>query len=138
MSGGSTDKRETETPAATLARLRAAAHRMKQDRKVLLKNLKNARRVNQRLKEKAKKLSDSDLLQIVAMRNGVAMVTPPGPSDVQSGGGASSSKDPVKSASGAATPGKAHPDSSHDDEQAASGEESRDIDMKRLSSRMEL
>ena len=54
VSGSSTDLAAQETPAATLARLRGEAHRMKNDRKVLMKDLRNAKRVNQRLKLKAK------------------------------------------------------------------------------------
>ena len=42
-----------------------------------MKNLKNARRQNARLKAKARKLSNSDLLAIVAMRSSSEQ-TPPG------------------------------------------------------------
>ena len=57
-----------EFPAVTLSRLKEEAQKMKAAKKQLLKQLRNAKRVNQRLKAKAKKLSDADLLAIVAMR----------------------------------------------------------------------
>ena len=57
-----------EFPAVTLSRLKEEAQKMKAAKKALLKQLRNAKRVNQRLKAKAKKLSDADLLAIVAMR----------------------------------------------------------------------
>ena len=41
---------------------------MQAAKKDLMKQLRNAKRVNQRLKMKARKLSDADLLAIVAMR----------------------------------------------------------------------
>ena len=52
----------------TLSRLKEEAQKMKAAKKQLLKQLRNAKRVNQRLKAKAKKLSGADLLAIVAMR----------------------------------------------------------------------
>ena len=52
----------------TLSRLKHEAAKMKAAKKVLTKQLRNAKRVNQRLKAKARKLSDADLLAIVAMR----------------------------------------------------------------------
>ena len=67
----------TETPAQVLDRLRSDAAKMKSDRRTLMKNLKNARRQNARLKAKARKLSNSDLLAIVAMRSSSEQ-TPPG------------------------------------------------------------
>ena len=67
----------TETPAQVLDRLRSDAAKMKSDRKALMRNLRNARRQNARLKTKARKLSNSDLLAIVAMRSS-AEQTPSG------------------------------------------------------------
>ena len=63
-------------PAVTLMRLRAEAQRMKEAKKALTKNLRNAKRQNQRLKSKAKKLSDNELLQIVAMRQALPLAGP--------------------------------------------------------------
>ena len=140
MSGSSTDLAAQETPAATLARLRGEANRMKSDRKWLMKNLRNAKRVNQRLKLKAKKLSDSELLQIVAMRSGVAVVmVPPGTNGRGSSGGASSSKEQAPTARAAANPVDGEQDIGHDDEEPAGDQHaSNAIDMQRLASRMEL
>ena len=64
-----------ETPAMALVRLRAEAVKMNAAKKLLGKNLRNARRANARLKSKAKKLTDSELLQIIAMRNGMARLS---------------------------------------------------------------
>ena len=64
-----------EDPATKLARLRIESQRMKGAKKKLMQDLRNARRCHQRLKSKAKKLSDNDLLHILAMRNGVASGT---------------------------------------------------------------
>ena len=124
-SGGSSKKLKGENPAAVLARLRGEAQRMKQERKVLMKNLKNARRQNQRLKKKASKLNDEELLQIMAMRNGVAAVAPPVSHENASRGGGRSSQDSAPEACAAASDGSAD-----------AGR--RDIDFKRLASRMEL
>ena len=66
----SQDDMAVETPEMVLLRLRGEASQMKAAKKLLSKNLRNAKRVNARLKSKARKLSDAELLQIVAMRNG--------------------------------------------------------------------
>ena len=57
-----------EFPEMTVHRLKQEAQKMKAAKKALYKQLRNAKRVNQRLKCKARKLSDADLLAIVAMR----------------------------------------------------------------------
>ena len=76
--GGLQQDPSKENPAVMLARLRVEAQQMKAAKKVLTKNLRNARRVNSRLKAKARKLSDCELLQIVAMRNNTSVAILPG------------------------------------------------------------
>lgn len=128
-----------ETPAATLARLRAEAQRMKEAKKTLQRNLRNARRQNARLKAKARKLSDSELLQIVAMRNGVAVVSAPTST-------ASSSSEAMNRVAsnpeGASTDSRATTSvrgSGRDMEEDASADEGHGaVDMERLGDRMEL
>ena len=74
ISGGDGDAEEAksdddgELPVLTLARLKKEADNMKRAKKDLMKQLRNAKRRNQRLKSKARKLTDADLLAIVAMR----------------------------------------------------------------------
>jgi len=123
----------------TLARLRNEAQQMKAARKELQKNLKNARKRNQRLKLKAKKLSDQELLQIVAMRNGVAMVTNPSSSSTSAASSSRSgpgvSAPPVATAAGSDVAA----DGSDDDGGMANGSGSNTPrDMQRLADRMEL
>ena len=60
--------RNPECPAVTLSRLKEEAVELKAAKRDLMKQLRNAKRANQRLKMKAKKLSDADLLAIVAVR----------------------------------------------------------------------
>ena len=112
----------TETPAQLLDRLRSDAAKMKSDRKALMRNLRNARRQNARLKTKARKLSNSDLLAIVAMRSGTDQ-TPSGSG--QDGARASSSDVQAPSTGGV--------HSAAADVQAAPS-----VDMERLRDRMEL
>ena len=112
----------TETPAQVLDRLRSDAAKMKSDRRTLMKNLKNARRQNARLKAKARKLSNSDLLAIVAMRSSSEQ-TPPGSG--QDCARASSSDEQASSEAGSAA--------GLGDVQAAPP-----VDMERLRDRMEL
>ena len=128
-----------ENPAMTLARLRNEAQQMKAARKELQKNLKNARKRNQRLKLKAKKLSDQELLQIVAMRNGIAMVTNPSSSSTSAASSSRSgpgvSAPPVATAAGSDVAA----DGSDDDGGMANGSGSNTPrDMQRLADRMEL
>ena len=95
---------------------------MKSDRKALMRNLRNARRQNARLKTKARKLNNSDLLAIVAMRSGTDQ-TPSGSG--QDGARASSSDVQAPSTGGV--------HSAAADVQAAPS-----VDMERLRDRMEL
>ena len=112
----------TETPAQALDRLRSEAAKMKSDRKTWMKNLKNARRQNARLKAKARKLSNDDLLAIVAMRSS-ADQTPSGSGH----DGARASSSDVQA------PPTAGISSAAGDVQAAPP-----VDMERLRDRMEL
>jgi hypothetical protein len=87
------ESRGGETPAQSLARLKIEAEKMKGERKALMRNLRNARRCNARLKSKARKLSNADLLAIVAMRqtqasNPKVRAEPPG---MRGGAGSASS-----------------------------------------------
>ena len=113
----------TETPVQVLDRLRSEAAKMKSDRKTLMKNLKNARRQNARLKAKARKLSNDDLLAIVAMRSS-ADETP-----------SASSLDgaPARSSDVVGSPTTARSSSS-----AGEVQEAPPVDMDRLRDRMEL
>ena len=113
----------TETPAQVLDRLRSDAAKMKSDRKTLMKNLKNARRQNARLKAKARKLSNDDLLAIVSMRSS-ADETP-----------SASSLDaaPARSSDVVGSPTTARSSSS-----AGEVQEAPPVDMERLRDRMEL
>ena len=128
-----------ETPAMALTRLRAEAARMKAAKKLLTKNLRNARRVNARLKTKAKKLSDEELLQIVAMRHGMARVSNP-KSTGSNTAAASSSAPPEATAARAAQDGVNGVDAVENaDEEVGSGSATdHSLDLQRLASRMEL
>ena len=122
-----------------LARLRAEAQEMKAAKKVLTKSLKNARRVNARLKAKARKLSDAELLQIVAMRNGVAVVAPMNKGSSSSTSAASSSCDREQMAVPGAVAASVLTDDRDDDDAVASGSaSSHDVDLQRLADRMEM
>ena len=57
-----------DTPERLIDTLRQRSRDMKQLRKNLTKDLRNAQRRNRRLKEKAKHLSDADILSIIRMR----------------------------------------------------------------------
>lgn len=52
-----------------IAALRAQQKKLKDDKKVLTKNLRNAERRRSRLKKRAKALSDADLLAVISLRN---------------------------------------------------------------------
>ena len=113
----------TETPAQVLDRLKDEAAKMKAARKTLQKNLKNARRQNARLKTKARKLTNDELLAIVAMRT-IEDDTTSGSSHP---GGSASSSDVI------ASPTTARSSSSAGDVQGSPG-----VDMERMRDRMEL
>ena len=59
---------EDADPTVTLARLKREDHDARVRKKALARQLKNARRQNQRLKEKAKLLTNDDLVQLLVMR----------------------------------------------------------------------
>ena len=137
--GGQHESRSSENPAMTLARLRAEAQEMKAAKKVLTKNLKNARRINARLRAKARKLSDEELLQIVAMRNGVAMVQNPCSSGSNGGASSSSSRQVVTARENVIAGGGADSDEKDDEDAVTSGSAtSHPVENQRLADRMEL
>lgn len=59
---------ENTDPAATVARLKKEDADAKRTKKVLARQLKNAKRANCRLKEKAKLLSNDDLVHLLVAR----------------------------------------------------------------------
>ena len=133
------DDSAVETPAMALIRLRAEAAKMKAAKKVLSKNLRNARRVNARLKSKARKLTDSELLQIVAMRNGMATLT--GRSRPDSSSAAASTSGPPQGTAARSEEGSVNAVDAvdHGDDEVRSGSASeRGLDLERLADRMEL
>jgi hypothetical protein len=94
------------TPAEAIAKLKQETQELKSQKKKVNAALRNAVRKNKRLKEKAKTLSVSDLVSLIAMKSGAAAPTPPG-SD-KKGGGASRSS--AASSSGPAAGAGAEPD----------------------------
>ena len=61
-----------ETPMASLQKLKKQTEDLKIERKVIARNLKNAKRKSKRLKEKAKCLTTDDLMSLLAMKNSQA------------------------------------------------------------------
>jgi hypothetical protein len=59
---------EDADPNVTLARLKREDSDARHHKRILARQLKNARRVNNRLKEKAKLLTNDDLVQLLLMR----------------------------------------------------------------------
>ena len=59
---------ETTDPVQTVARLKREDAEAKGKKKVLARQLKNARRMTARLKDKAKLLSNEDLVQLLVLR----------------------------------------------------------------------
>ena len=59
---------DAENPEDTVAALKARSAALKQTKKQVQKQLRNAQRRNSRLKQKAKLLSDADLLSVIRMR----------------------------------------------------------------------
>ena len=57
-----------ENPVAELKCLKEQAAKLRQQKKELARHLRNAQRKHKRLKEKAKQLSDNDLLSVMLMR----------------------------------------------------------------------
>ena len=104
---------------------------------MLNKNLKNARRVNARLKAKAKKLNDSELLQILAMRHRSARSLSAASSTTAA---ASSSAPPQEAAARAAEDGVNAVDAvGNADQEVRSGSACEAaLDLSRLADRMEL
>jgi len=57
-----------DNPVAELKCLKEQAAKLRQHKKELARKLRNAQRKHKRLKEKAKQLSDNDLLSVMLMR----------------------------------------------------------------------
>ena len=130
---------EVETPAMALIRLRAEAAKMKADKKVLTKNLRNARRTNARLKSKARKLTDSELLQIVAMRNGMDSLA--GRATTGRSSAAASASGPPQATAVRAEEGSVNGVDAveHGDDEAQRGNASElALDLERMADRMDL
>ena len=130
----------TEMPAVTLMRLRAEAQRMKEAKKALTKNLRNAKRQNQRLKSKAKKLSDNELLQIVAMRQALPLAGPGQSANASSSSGGSSSgpSSPAVARAASIGTGEVGGNVVSNEDGASDAEAGSRVNLQRLASRMEL
>lgn len=59
---------EVDNPRDTVLGLKARATALKKQKQELTRQLRNAQKRNQRLKEKCKQLSDGDLLSVIRMR----------------------------------------------------------------------
>lgn len=57
-----------DNPDSTVAGLKMRADELKKEKRALQKSLRNAQRRTKRIKEKAKLLSDSDLMSVIRMR----------------------------------------------------------------------
>lgn len=72
---------QQENPVQELKDLKQKAAQLRKDKKELARQLRNAQRKQKRLKEKAKLLSDQDLLSVIIMRKDKKArgAEPPGP-----------------------------------------------------------
>ncbi len=68
FSGGCFDAVTCENPTDTVLGLKRKKAEIRKERKDISRNLRNAERRTKRLKEKARLLSDNDLLSVVVMR----------------------------------------------------------------------